>query len=100
MSRQPLKTRVAGLALVSVGIAIGALFAGDLAQPIQAQEGSAAKDNMPIGRTPQAIANGQHPASYFPNTELLAPDEMRITALGTGLPTPLTRAPKSTAFGS
>ena len=35
---------------------------------------------------------------YFPNTEVLGPDEMRITALGTGLPTPLTRAQKSTSW--
>ena len=36
--------------------------------------------------------------TYFPNTEELRPDEMRITALGTGLPTPITRAQKSTAW--
>ena len=36
--------------------------------------------------------------SYFPNTEELSADEMRIIALGTGLPTPLTRAQKSTAW--
>ena len=36
--------------------------------------------------------------TYFPNTEILRPDEMRITALGTGLPTPITRAQKSTAW--
>jgi ribonuclease Z len=36
--------------------------------------------------------------SYFPNTEELRPDEMRVTALGTGLPTPITRAQKSTAW--
>ena len=36
--------------------------------------------------------------TYFPNTEELKPDEMRITALGTGLPTPITRAQKSTAW--
>lgn len=36
--------------------------------------------------------------SYFPNTEQLAPKEMRVIALGTGLPTPTTRAQKSTAF--
>jgi len=36
--------------------------------------------------------------TYFPNTEELMPDEMRITALGTGLPTPLTIAQKSTAW--
>ncbi len=45
-----------------------------------------AKDNVPLGRTSTAIADGQYPASYFPNTELLGADEMRITALGTGMP--------------
>jgi ribonuclease Z len=45
-----------------------------------------AMDNTPIGRTPIAIVDGQYPASYFPNTELLGTDEMRITALGTGMP--------------
>lgn len=38
------------------------------------------------------------PPAYFPNTEELRADEMRITALGTGLPTPTTRAQKSTAW--
>jgi ribonuclease Z len=45
-----------------------------------------AMDNTPIGRTPIAIVDGQYPASYFPNTELLGTGEMRITALGTGMP--------------
>ena len=36
--------------------------------------------------------------TYFPNTEELRSDEMRVTALGTGMPTPLTRAQKSTAW--
>jgi hypothetical protein len=35
---------------------------------------------------------------YFPNTETLAPDEMRVISLGTGLPTPLTKAQKSTSW--
>lgn len=35
---------------------------------------------------------------YFPNTEPLAPDEMRVISLGTGLPTPLTKAQKSASF--
>ncbi|MHC4849370.1 MAG: MBL fold metallo-hydrolase, partial [Planctomycetota bacterium] len=51
-----------------------------------------------------ALAQGQpgakasrHPI-YFPGTESLKPDEMRVTALGTGLPTPLTKAQKSSAW--
>lgn len=49
-------------------------------------------DAMPSGRTSSAIVNGQYPASYFPNTELLGEDEMRITALGTGMPNQTKRA--------
>ena len=43
-------------------------------------------DALPSGRSAAAIADGNYPASYFPNTELLGPAEMRITALGTGMP--------------
>jgi len=52
----------------------------------QAVSASGEKDNYPLGRKPVAIVDGQFPASYFPNTELLGPEEMRITALGTGMP--------------
>jgi ribonuclease Z len=45
-----------------------------------------------------AKVSTKQPPAYFPNTEELNPDEMRITALGTGLPTPITRAQKSTAW--
>jgi ribonuclease Z len=49
-------------------------------------------DAMPKGRSAVAIVDGQYPASYFPNTELLGADEMRITALGTGMPNQTKRA--------
>jgi ribonuclease Z len=45
-----------------------------------------------------ALAAEKRLPTYFPNTEELDPDEMRVTALGTGLPTPLTRAQKSTSW--
>ena len=38
------------------------------------------------------------PPAYFPNTEELRADEMRIIALGTGLPTPTTVAQKNSAW--
>ena len=60
------------------GLAIGK-------EAIAAQEGS-------------TKASIKHLPTYFPNTEELRPDEIRITALGTGMPTPLTRAQKSTAW--
>ncbi len=45
-----------------------------------------AVDAMPRGRMASTIVDGKYPASYFPNTEILGADEMRITALGTGMP--------------
>ena len=66
--------------LLVVGVTIGLVSTGNLADKAMAQ------DNMPRGRTPAAIVDGQYPASYFPNTELLGPAEIRITALGTGMP--------------
>jgi ribonuclease Z len=62
-----------------------------------AQQGDQAKDNYPQGRTPAAIVDGKYPTSYFPNTELLGPAEMRITALGTGMPNQ-TRAAVSISY--
>ncbi len=56
-----------------------------------------AKDNLPRGRTASAIVDGNYPASYYPNTELLGADEMRITALGTGMPNQ-TRAAVSISY--
>ena len=35
---------------------------------------------------------------YYPNTEELATDEIRVIALGTGLPTPLTAKQKSSGW--
>ena len=51
----------------------------------------------PRGRTAAPIVDGQYPASYFPNTEILGADEMRITALGTGMPNQ-TRAAVSISY--
>ena len=63
----------------------------------QAKKGGQVGDNYPLGRKPAAIVDGQYPASYFPNTELLGSDEMRITALGTGMPNQ-TRAAVSISY--
>jgi len=68
---------VAGLA----GVLVGALLFGP--DFVGSREKGQTEERLP---------------TYFPNTETLRPDEMRVTALGTGLPTPLTRAQKATAF--
>jgi len=59
---------------------------------VWAQNAAGNPDNMPVGRTPAAIVDGEYPSSYFPNTELLGAGEMRITALGTGMPNQTKRA--------
>jgi len=40
----------------------------------------------------------EKPAAWYPRTEKVAPDEMFVVALGTGMPTPITRAQKSSAW--
>ena len=42
--------------------------------------------NVPSGRVPQKIEDSRYPRTYYPNTERLAKDEMRVVALGTGMP--------------
>lgn len=69
---------------VIIGVAIGVVLTGNLlmARP----DAGAPADALPKGRTAAPIVDGVYPASYFPNTEILGADEMRITALGTGMP--------------
>ena len=52
----------------------------------EASAPAAQQDALPRGRQAAPIVDGNYPASYFPNTEILGPAEMRITALGTGMP--------------
>ncbi|UWQ93927.1 MBL fold metallo-hydrolase (plasmid) [Rhodobacteraceae bacterium M382] len=66
-----------------------------LALPVTRE--AAAQDIMPAGRSAVEIKDGVYPASYFPNTEILGADEMRITALGTGMPNQ-TKAAVSISF--
>ena len=42
--------------------------------------------NVPSGRVPQEIKDHRYPRTYYPNTEKVGAAEMRITALGTGMP--------------
>ncbi len=51
-----------------------------------------------LALTTAALAQEQQPNAWYPRTETVGPDEMFIVALGTGMPTPITRAQKSTSF--
>ncbi len=85
------KRRFAWLMPITVCVVVG------LAISIVAVRDASAQGAVPKGRTAAPIVDGQYPASYFPNTELLGKDEMRITALGTGMPNQ-TRAAVSISY--
>ena len=82
----------AGQQVGAAGSEFGILRVGWAGPEAGAPEQAQAQDAMPLGRTPAAIVDGQYPASYFPNTELLGAAEIRITALGTGMPNQTKRA--------
>ena len=74
------KIKIALMGSVAIGLLLGiAISTGQVFA-------ASTSDALPSGRTASPIVDGKYPASYFPNTELLGPAEMRITALGTGMP--------------
>ncbi len=86
--------RLATLLVFGVGIVVGGVLSVTLPQS-SAQEGSAEKQGgpskgdlsyLPGGRALHPIRDGRYPTTYFPNTEKLGPDEMRVIAVGTGMP--------------
>ena len=73
----------------STGIAVALFVAGSvgwggLGPEMASAQDSARPDVLPKGRTASPIEDGKYPASYFPNTEVLGPAEMRIIAQGSG----------------
>ena len=51
-----------------------------------------------FGQAMAQQAAAKKPAAWYPRTEVVGPNEMFVVALGTGMPTPITRAQKSTAW--
>jgi ribonuclease Z len=78
-----------------LSVALGIIISATTGHEVMAQQNT--EDNLPIGRTAVTIVGDKYPASYFPNTESLGAAEMRITALGTGMPNQ-TRAAVSISF--
>ena len=84
------------MATLVVGVAIGALGV----VPLREAYASAPSTAVATGSAPQeAVTFGPATARardfYAPNSEALAPDEMRVIACGTGMPT--TRAAQAAA---
>ncbi|CAB1081071.1 hypothetical protein D1AOALGA4SA_8731 [Olavius algarvensis Delta 1 endosymbiont] len=110
------KLTIVGICLVSLTVLTVVYIAGcikgqtgqgpDLVKEAQAQQKAQGppKDNLidgelhPKGFTPVAIKNGVYPRDYYPNTEKLGPKEMRIIALGTGMPNLITGNQKASCW--
>ncbi|MHC5185155.1 MAG: hypothetical protein ACYSPI_12925 [Planctomycetota bacterium] len=82
-----MKTRKLLMLLVlAIGIIFGIIISQIPQNTAIAKPHKVDGGNYPEGRIPQKIKNGKYPRTYYPNTEKLASDEMRITAIGTGMP--------------
>ncbi len=82
----------------NLGLFGGGLAAGTLVGIILAQTGSVARAQAgasAVADAPSPVEARDEREVYFPNTEDLAPDEMRVIACGTGMPT--TRAAQAAA---
>ncbi|WP_420338434.1 guanitoxin biosynthesis MBL fold metallo-hydrolase GntH [Roseibium sp.] len=77
---------------------LAAVLATAISSSVFAQDNMIGGERYPDGFTPVEIKNGVYPRVYFPNTELLGPTEMRVTALGTGMPNVITGAQKASAW--
>ncbi|MCA0900660.1 guanitoxin biosynthesis MBL fold metallo-hydrolase GntH [Microbulbifer agarilyticus] len=86
------------ISVIAFWVAITAeLISNAHAQEARGQLKSDDPPATPPGRIASPVRGNTYPASYFPNTELLNADEMRITALGTGMPNQ-TRAAVSISY--
>jgi ribonuclease Z len=74
MKQRALVAYIAGIATVVAAVAV-MIFSGD------AQVAQAKANRTPTGAMPELDV-------YYPGAEELAPDEMRVVALGTGMPSP------------
>ena len=82
------KTRIAGIALIfATGIAAGLFFAGNspfsLFPDLQAQE-AAPEAGDPADFVEPSKTKARARETYYPNSEDLGPDEMRVIACGSG----------------
>ena len=82
--------------LLSTLFCLGFFSATLSAQP--PQDNMVNGERFPNGFTPVEIKNGMYPRMYAPNTELLGPNEMRVTALGTGMPNVITGKQKASGW--
>ena len=84
--------------IAALGLGIGVNVATANAQDALPKDNVIDGTLFPEGFTPVEIKNGKFPRVYYPNTEKLGPKEMRITALGTGMPNVITGNQKASGW--
>ncbi len=90
MNRSVIFAYLTGIASV-IGVA-GILVMGDMEAEAQSAVSSGVAVRTPTGTVPELDV-------YYPGTEALAPDEMRIVALGTGMPSARPKAGRGLLAG-
>jgi hypothetical protein len=77
-------------AVFAIGVAAGLYFSGEREHPpgsrAFAQQNDVVAESAPTTFSPKKAFSNRD--IYYPGTEDLQPDEMRVTALGTGMPSP------------
>ncbi len=86
MSR-PSKSRLGILSLLAVGFAVGYLVASNDNQPQAVAESDKNGSSQSAAPEVSPVRARADRDTYYPNTEDLAADEMRVIACGTGMPT-------------
>ena len=86
--------------LIRMVAAAGLLLAASaaMAQDSPDRDNMIDGERLPDGYTPVEIKNGVYPRVYMPGTEKLRENEMRVTALGTGMPNVITGNQKASAW--
>ena len=99
------RSRFGFLAILLVGAVIGYVIARtdipSVSSAVAGEGGQGAGENS--GKANEAQPNEQaapqkRPDAWYPRTEKVGADEMFVVALGTGMPTPITKAQKSSAW--
>ena len=88
----------AAMFIAFIGVAVVAIVLGLAISGETDAADKALETRLPNGRNLTPIKDGVYPPDYYPNTESLAPTEMRIIALGTGMPQVIQKKTKASGW--
>ena len=97
MSRRS-RTRLGILGILFIGGVIGYVVARLDAPSASSADAAEGRQQAANGQPANQAAPEKRPEAWYPRTERVGPDEMFVVALGTGMPTPITKGQKSSAW--